>query len=199
MATEKKLTPVAKASGAGRRVKPQGEKNMFTWERFEETLVAAAKLQGVVENKWVLCTDIAWGLGVRAKDLDKVKDAKGNMVASDMWIKVAGIVTKAFSIKEQALINSPQTGLDSLDRETKRTLMGRRDSRVQTVREYLQKHEDLERNGPKERKTFGQSVADILKGQIDRIKKKKVNKEEDVDFDDARVIELLNEAIAELT
>lgn len=194
------IKPVAKAAGAGQRIKDQGGP-VVTWESFGKDLIGACLLEDKRERSWVAIGDKAWALGVRPSDFDPIKVSGKKDRHSETYMRIVGYVLQSFTKRERTAHDAPLTALGPDERNDRRNAIKKREGKMALVLKYLKRHEEDEAigTGPVEKKKFSEIIVAVLKEQIDKIKVRKLQKEEDVDFDDARVIELLNEAIAELT
>ena len=191
MATSKK------APNAGRSVKAQG-KVEITWDVAGARIADAVKAEGASHKKWMSAADTLWILGVRPRDFDTVVDSNGKQTDSDTTKRVRDRVVKGFSARAQSLLGvtgAALSGLSEAERGERRYWTQRVPVMMQRIITYLKRHEDNER-GTGAKATLAESIVKILKLQKGRIQKAPAEK---VDFEAKRVLELLDETIAELS
>lgn len=202
MATSKKvpsaLGAIANAAGAGQRVKAQTASTPITWDTAEARIGAAVKAEGAAHKTWLSASDTLWILGVRPRDFDTVVDSNGKQTDSDTTKRVRGMVVKGFSARAQSLLGvtgAALSGLSEAERGERRYWTQRIPVMMQRIVAYLKRHEENER-GASTKSTLAESIVKVLKLQKGRIQKAPAEK---VDFKIERVLELLDETIAELT
>lgn len=169
-----------------------------TWDGVQKLLTEAVSAEQGADKKWTRTADCLWMLGVRPSDFEPVQKADGKMTDSDRMLDLKARVRKAFGPKVDSLLSlkgAALSGLSETERFQRRYYDKRVPVMVSRVIAYLKKHEENDR-GPVAKATLAESIVKILKVQISRIKKAD---EEKIDFDIPKVIEHLNDAIAELT
>ena len=204
MATSKKapsaLGAIAKAAGAGQRVKSQTPSVSITWDTAEVRIGAAVKAEGAAHKTWLSAPDTLWCLGVRAADFEPVADAKGKMVDSDMTKRVRPLVIKGFSARAQSLLGvtgAALSGLSEAERGERRYWTQRVPVMMQRIVAYLKRHEEDDRE-PRAKATLAESIVKVLKVQKGRLVKAEAEKVKDISELD-KVLGLFDELIAELT
>lgn len=198
-----KVTKRAAAPKNTRTVKGQESVGVqaITWDTAATRIKAAVIAQDGATQKWVSAGDTLWVLGVRPSHFEEVKEG-GKITRTPEYHKVRGLVVASYSPKLQALLAVKGTmGLASLsetDRFALRATKEKVERHIATILRHLQKHErELAEPGEARAKTtLAGSLVKELKKMIERVKKADAEK---VDFDAPRVIELMQDTIAELT
>lgn len=199
-----KVTKRASAPKNTRSVKGQESIGVqaITWEVAAERVKAAVKMGDAAAQKWVSAGDTLWILGIRPSHFEKVTEGD-KIVRTPEYHKVVGLVVASYSPKVQTLLGLTTTmslaGLSEADRGLREQHKEKVAKHVKTILAHLQKHErELAEPGETRAKVTPEaSLAKAIRGIVDRIKK--MDAEKTKGFDELRVIELLNEAIAELT
>lgn len=195
-----KVTKRAAAPKNTRTVKDQGQ-NHATWERARALTVDIGGRETEIEKKYNVLADVLWILGVRPKDFDPIgKDAKGREAFSETREKIASWVVEGFPKHAAKLVNVRGAAVSVLtpeQKDIKSTWEAKIPKRMNAILKYLKRHEDLaEGRGPTPKSTLDQSLVKDLKKMIEKVKKADPDK---VTFDAPRVIELMQDTIAELT
>lgn len=198
-----RVTPKAPKPRNTRVTKPQGDATPkgATWDRARELTIGVGGLETEIEKKYTTLADILWILGVRPKDFEPTgKDAKKRDTFNETYTKIAAWVVEGFPKHAQKLVATTGAGVSTLtpeQRDVRRTWVDKVPRRMATILKYIKRHEDdAEGRGPVAKSTLDQSLVKELKKMIERVKKADSDK---VTFDAPRVIELMEETIAELS
>lgn len=202
--TPAKVTKKAPAPRNTRSVKGQESVGVqaITWDTAATRIKAAVIAQDGATQKWVSAGDTLWILGVRPSHFAEVREGE-KITRTAEYHKVRGLVVASYSPKLQALLAVKGTmalaSLSETDRFALRATKEKVDRHIGTILKHLQKHErELAEPGETRAKVTPEaSLVKAIRGIVDRIKK--MDAEKTKGFDELRVIELLNEAIAELT
>lgn len=199
-----KVTKRAAAPKNTRSVKGQESLGVqaITWATAATRIKAAVIAQDGATKKWVSAGDTLWMLGVRPSHFAEVREGE-KITRTAEYHKVRGLVVASYSPKLQSLLAVKGTmalaSLSETDRFALRATKDKVDRHIGTILKHLEKHErELAEPGEARAKVTPEaSLAKAIREIVDRIKK--MDAEKTKGFDELRVIELLNEAIAELT
>jgi hypothetical protein len=203
-------TLTKKAPSAGRSVKPQTPlvKLDVSEAGAKKEIAGAVVAQAGADKKWQRSADILWMLDYRPDDLTPLDGAdkkamkrrpemKGRKeVWNEKGERVLAWIKEGFPLAMQRIMAAPLQSLDEFERKLRIQYQSKASEHMATIKRHLKTLDAAEGGEPDDRLTLGQAIAKILKKQNERIKTAKADK---IDFDDNRVRELLNEAIAELT
>lgn len=183
-----------------RAVKDQTPTVKIDWETAAVRVKAAVTAQDGANAKWISAADTLWILGVRPQHFEEVREGE-KITRTAEYLKVRGLVVASYSEKIQKLLALKGTMQLMTLSETDRHVLSQSKAKVErhiaTIRSHLMKHEkELAEPGAQHRVTFEASLIKTIKAIKDRIKRADPEK---IKFDDVRVIELLDEAIAELS